>query len=191
MRPAFVAFALLLVALPVGAGGDPSPAAARRKELNRLQKEVFRKPLLVREDLRTAGPAPKAGRRTELRNGAYYEHHDAQVAFEALGPAMVLRMSLRDAGRVLLVTLGPPSDIRPLHMRSDLEDDPRFAGMAPEVNVQLLVDVDVDAAGGVREALASLVYLPGEAPGEEAIAACLGRYPDHDDATSRMRCGQP
>jgi hypothetical protein len=33
------------------------------------------------------------------------------------------------------------------------------------------------------------VYLPGETPDAAAVAACLARYPEHDEKRSRMRCG--
>jgi hypothetical protein len=94
---------------------------------------------------------------------------------------VIARTALRNKGRVLLVTLAPPSSILPPELRT---------ATAPQVGANILIDLDVDALGGVREAMASIVYLPGESPDAETVARCIARYPDHDEKRSRMRCGQ-
>lgn len=173
---------LLAVAFLLGPpahAGDLVVAKARRKELDALDKQLFRKPLLVRADLHSAVPSP--GRLTELLDGSYYENADPTIAFEELAPAEIVRTSLRKEGSVLLVTLAPPSNLLPPELQGDT---------SPAVGVPLLVELDVDAHGGVREALASIVYLPGESPDAEAVARCIARYPDHDEKRSKMRCGQ-
>jgi hypothetical protein len=177
-----LALLVLVLAPALAVAGDASIAKQRRQELNALQNELFRKTLLVRADVRETGPVPGQGRLTELLDGSYYEHADAGIAYEALSPVVIERMSLRKDGHLLLATLVPPSNILPPSMSSDLD---------PEVGVPVFVEVDVDAAGGVRQAVATLVYLPGESPDEAAVATCLARYPRHDEKQSRLRCGLP
>lgn len=177
LRGSLLLAAAILLA-PTAFAGEPAVAKSRRQELDALDKQLFRKPLLVRADLHSAVASP--GRLTELLDGSYYENADPSVAFEELAPAHVVRTSLRKNGRVLLVTLAPPSNLLPPELRSDT---------APDVGVPLLVELDVEAFGGVREALASIVYFPGESPDAETVARCIARYPDHDEKRSRMRCG--
>ncbi len=160
--------------------GEPSVAKQRRQELDGIRRELFHKTVLVRHDLVAAGPTPGQGRMTELLDGSYYAHADASIAYEALSPVVLVRMALRQDARVLLLTLAPPSNILPPHLRGDLD---------PLVGVPLLVDVSVEEHGGLREAIASVVYFPGDAPDEEAVTACLSRYPSHDAKRSRLRCG--
>ena len=172
------AAALALAAASSSHAGKPTEAGARRKELNVLDKEIFRKTLLVRADISPSRPAKQ--RLTELLDGSYYEHADPAIAYEELSPVTVTRSSLRDGGRILLVTLEPPSNILPVELRT---------ASAPDVGIPVIAEVDVDEAGGVTQALAKLVYLPGETPDEETVARCLARYPDMPERRSRMRCG--
>lgn len=181
MRATSLAFTLvaLLTAPSVVAEQPPSLAKTRRHELSVLDKQLFRKTLLMRTDVKESQPS--MGRMTELLDGSYYENADATIAFEELGPVTVSRTALRKDGHLLLVTLEPPSCILPPELRT---------ASAPEVCIPVIVEVDVDAAGGVKEALQSLVYLPGENPDAETVARCIARYPSHDEKRSRMRCGQ-
>jgi hypothetical protein len=172
--------ALLLVAGLAGpcAAAPADPAAKeRRQELDALRKEVFRKTLLARADVEIARPSP--GLVTELEDGSYYENADPSIGFEELGAVRVDRMSLRD-GRVLLVTLAPPTTILAPQMRSK---------SAPDVGVSVLMEVELGDGDSVRDGLASLVYMPGEPVPQEAIDRCLARYPGHDAERSAVRCG--
>ena len=178
---AVLAAALLALAAPALSDDAPSVAKQRRKELNRIDRETFHESLLARRDLPAKGPPPADGYITELADGSYYQSDDKSIAFEELGPIMIVRTALRNDGRLLLVTLSPPSRLlTPAVVGGD--DPDRFG-------VSLLVDLDVDAAGGVRQALQSLVYLPGESPDSDTVARCLERYPKMDEKRSRLRCG--
>ena len=179
---ALVAGVLAFAALsapPAGAGTAESGTARERKlELRQIDKEIFRKTLLVREDI--AWNRPVGGLVTELLDGSYYEQADPGIAFEALSPAVVSRTSLREGGKRLLVTLEPPSYLVPVEMRQPT---------SARVGAAVFLDLDVDAAGGVRQALEQIVYLPGRQPDEAAVDQCLARYPEMSEAKSRMRCG--
>lgn len=154
-------------------------AKERRQALDRLERGLIHEVLQARIDIRNAGPAPRMGRATELRDGSYYVLADSGLGFEELGAVRVVRTSLRDKGRILLVTLAPPSYIVPRYMH----------GAGRELDTTVLVEADVDEAGSVREALASIVYLPGETPDDDAVARCIARYPDQDARRARLRCG--
>lgn len=158
----------------------PTPRE-RRETLDRIIDDLRHRTVLVRRDLSSDRPAPRAGRLTELSDGSYYQHADASIVFEELAPARVVEARLRDQGRILLVRLAPPSDLRPRALR----------GRGHHVAAPLLVELDIGEEGDVREAMRSIVYLPEEGPDEEARARCLARYPDHDERTARLRCGLP
>ena len=164
-----------------GADAQPDDAKARRQEVDRLQKLVFREPLLARGDVHVSGPPPRDGHVVELADGSFYEMKDPTLAFEALGPVAVQRMSLRKDGRILMVILAPPSRIVPDYLAR--------GGGAEHLSPTTVVDLDVDDAGGVQQALESLVYLPGTQPSEDAVATCLARYPGQDEKRARLRCG--
>jgi hypothetical protein len=184
------AFLILLLAT-----SDASADAKGRwkREAEALRKELRHETVQAREDLQAAGPAPARGRGTELLDGSYYEHEDASVVFEKLGPVRVSRLRQRGNGRLKLV-LSPPSDVRPSpHWGpSDGTGSVGAWDRAPatglELGGELAVVLDVEQFGSVRAALASLVFLPGEQPSEAELAACLVRYPEQDERIARMRC---
>jgi hypothetical protein len=176
-----VALALVALAIPALGAETPDTARQRRKELDALADRLQHEVVLVREDLAAEGPAPRSGRLTELADGSYYAHADPAIVFEALSPTRIVDARLRDGGRTILLRLAPPSDVRARALRAD----ERHLGES------LLVPVDVEAAGGVREAVGVVVYLPGETPSEEDLARCLTRYPEQDERTSLLRCGVP
>jgi hypothetical protein len=186
-----LAAVLALLLMPVS--GPASMKAEWKREAEALRKELRHETLLAREDLQAAGPAPARGRGTELLDGSYYEHEDASVVFEKLGPVRVSRLRQRANGRLRLV-LSPPSDVRPSpHWGpSDGTGSVGAWDRAPatglELGGELAVVLDVEEFGSVRAALASLVFLPGERPSEEELAACLERYPEQDERIARMRC---
>lgn len=183
--PSRLLSALIVISLAVPASLEakqpPSVASQRRKELDKIEDSVFRKPLLARKDLAAAGPPPAAGFMIEMDDGSFYRPADKALAFEELGPAMIERASLRKDGTILMLTLAPPSRMLTPSV---------VAGQDPtNIGVSLAMELDVDASGGVRQALESVVYLPGQVPDEETVARCLARYPDMDEKRSRIRCG--
>lgn len=180
---------ILLVAVSAAAG-----KAERKKELTALRQEVRYVDLRAREDLRAAGPAPGAGAVIELEDGSVYFQEDAGLVFEKLGPIRVEKLVLR-GGHRLLVRLYPPSDLRPRIIRhvgegwSGGSTSGRVADTGPARGRRLVTSLDLDEYVSMREALSMLVYLPGESPSAEELAACLARYPDHEEPTSELRCG--
>jgi hypothetical protein len=169
----------MLALASVAIAGDGS--GARRKELRQLEKQFHFKELLVRRDIVASGPPPGGGRFTELRDGSYYQHSDASIAFEKLSPVRVQQTALRAGGRMVLVTLGPPTDLRPYIA----------GGAPPELASYVLAEVDIPEDSTVRDALRTLLYLPGETPSEDEVKECLARYPDMPEGRSRLRCGLP
>lgn len=179
MRPLVAGvLALAVLSAPPAGADQPAEVRDRKLELRQIDKEIFRKTLLVREDV--AWNRPVGGLVTELLDGSYYEQADPGIAFEALSPVVVSRTSLRQGGKRLLVTLEPPSYLVPVEVRQPT---------SAQVGSSVLLDLDVEAAGGVRAALQSVLYMPGEAPDEAAVARCLARYPEMSEPKSRMRCG--
>lgn len=168
----------------------------RKKEIRELRKELRYLDLLAREDLRADGPAPAAGALIELEDGTVYVQEDSGLVFEKLGTVRLAKLVLRDGHR-LLVNLRPPSDVRPnighaRHEGGGRAEPPaweRMPAAGPVRGRWLVTSVDVNEYADVRAALSALVFLPGDEPTEEEIAACIARYPDHDERTSRLRCG--
>ena len=190
-RESLIAWAVL--ALAVTAGAAEAAEGDWKAEARALRKQLRHEVLLAREDLQAAGPPPARGRGTELLDGSYYQHEDASVVFEKLGPVMVSRLRLKGASRLQLV-LSPPSNLRPspysftLEGPTDINPWDRLRQTGLEIGGELSVVLDLEEFGSVREALASLVFLPGESPSEADRAACLERYPEQAEKVADMRC---
>jgi len=184
----------ILIACLLASSAGAAGKQARKKEIKALRQELRHLDLLVREDLRAAGPAPAAGAVTELADGSVYVQADSGLVFEKLGPVRVGKLLLR-GGHRLVVRLRPPSNMQPRMARAtgDGWSEPppweRAAPSGPHRGRHLVTDVDLDEFADVREALSTLVFLPGESPSQAETDACIGRYPDHDEAVSKLRCG--
>ena len=191
MRVPVILISLSLFAVANAEAGK----AERKKEIKSLRQELRYVDLRAREDLRAAGPAPGAGAVVELEDGSVYVLKDSSIVFEKLGPLRLNKLSLRDGHR-LIVTLHPPSDIRPRMVRSTADgwNEPpvweRTGPTGPVRGRSLVTSLDLDEHASVREALSTLVYLPSDSPSVDEHAACVARYPQQVESMSLMRCGE-
>ncbi|MEM7244847.1 MAG: hypothetical protein AAF533_05855 [Acidobacteriota bacterium] len=154
------------------------PPKEMRREIQALERDLFQREVALRIDVPRTFDKHKLKKLIETPGGRLYQRADPNIAYEKLASVFLYEFRLRDAGNRMFVTVWAPS---PRVGRTRLD-------LVMQHTPPVILELDPQRYGGVREALEAIVYLPGTKPTDEALRECLDRYPDHDEDLSQDRC---